>query len=156
MDLLLDQEKNSGAHTVDPVFCIMERTKEKKGQSANMRRKSVACDSSKQPESIRHAVRKAKDLKLRKHGLSSELSKMKVVMLCNNCWCWFLLCFLGLLHPPLLVALAEQKLGLGEKCPRKWAFLSGCKQTHLCPCLRAYRHISRSCWRGEILSEWLL
>lgn len=44
MDLLLDQEKNSGAHTVDPVFCIMERTKEKKGQSANMRRKSVACD----------------------------------------------------------------------------------------------------------------
>lgn len=87
---------------------------------------------------------------------SWELSKMKVVRLFNNCWCWFLLCLLGLLHPPLLAALAGHKLGLGEKCPKRWAFLSGCIQTHLCLCLRAQRHIYRSCWKEEILSEWLL
>lgn len=28
LDLLLDQEKNFGAHAVDGAFCIMERIKE--------------------------------------------------------------------------------------------------------------------------------
>lgn len=74
---------------------------------------------SKQPESIRHPVRKARGLELRKHGLSWELPKMKAVLLFNTCWCWFLPCLLWLLHPPLLAALAGQKLGLGEKCPKK-------------------------------------
>lgn len=74
---------------------------------------------SKEPESIRHPVRKARGLELRKHGLSWVLPKMKVVVLFNNCGCWFLPCLLGLLHPPLLAALAGQKLGLDKKCSRK-------------------------------------
>lgn len=44
VDLLLDREKNFGAHAVDVLFCIMEGINELKGQSANVRTKSVARD----------------------------------------------------------------------------------------------------------------
>lgn len=117
---------------------------------------------SKQPESIRHPIRKAKGLELRKHGMSWDLSKMKVVMLFNNCWCWFLLFLLGLLHPPLLAALAGHQLGLGEKRPKKWAFLSGCTQTHLCLCLRAFRHLQilleggNPLWVTALVWGWII